>query len=259
MTGSVLPDPNCVPASTFDTPIPSISECPDLNPNDSISVRYYFPRQAHPHRSILLRGYRSEPARLTESDKDWVRRGGQGGRRGHRHGGGGNGNVTGGPGMARGRYESGPPRTNGYQQPPPRSNYGGGSGYGYGAPAPLPSRPPISSYGGGAGGYGYGNPYAAAPDPYAGGYGAPAPYGELDLLYIHSEDNKRGLTMSQPQEAMVSVLTHHRCLHPAHTLPHRRLMADLLREDMVMVLLRLKAAVTILIPPGGRCIDPCKR
>ncbi|ADV23068.1 Strand exchange protein (5'-3' exoribonuclease), putative [Cryptococcus gattii WM276] len=176
MTGSVLPDPNCVPASTFDTPIPSISECPDLNPNDSISVRYYFPRQAHPHRSILLRGYRPEPARLTESDKDWVRRGGQGGRRGHRQSGGGNGNVTGGPGMARGRYESGPPRTNGYQQPPPRSNYGGGSGYGYGAPAPLPSRPPISSYGGGAGGYGYGNPYAAAPNPYAGGYGAPAPY-----------------------------------------------------------------------------------
>lgn len=64
------------------------------------------------------------------------------------------------------------------------------------------------------------------------------------------------LTMSQLQEAMVSVPTYHRCLHPTHTLPHRQLMADLLREDMVMALLRLEAAVTILIPPGGRCIDP---
>lgn len=161
--------------------------------------------------------------------------------------------MTGGPGMARGRYESGPPRTNGYQPTPPRSNYGGNSGYGYGAPAPLPSRPPVSSYGGGASGYGYGNPYAAAPNPYAGGYGAPAPYGELDPL-IFMVKNKE-LTSSQLQAAMVSVPTYHHRLRLTHTLPHHQLMADHLAEDMVMVLLRQGAAVTILMPPGGRRIE----
>lgn len=56
------------------------------------------------------------------------------------------------------------------------------------------------------------------------------------------------------QAAMVSVPTYHHRLRLTHTLPHHQLMADHLAEDMVMVLLRQGAAVTILMPPGGRRI-----
>ncbi|WVQ81281.1 5'-3' exoribonuclease 2 [Cryptococcus sp. DSM 104549] len=195
MSGSVLADSNCVPASTFDTPIPSIPECPDLSPNDSLSVRYYFPRQAHPHRSILLRGYKPEQPRLSESDKDWVRRGGQGGGgRRHHHGGGG-GNQMSGPGMARGSYSSGPAQHRGA----PIGGGGGGGGYAQNnqrAPpggdynpmymAPASGRPQAQgAYGNGGyggapqGGYGYAGAYASMPagNPYAGqqSYGAYQP------------------------------------------------------------------------------------
>ncbi|WVF65523.1 hypothetical protein IAT40_000251 [Kwoniella sp. CBS 6097] len=197
-TGLVRPDPDCVPESSFDTPLVSISEVwPSVSPNNSISVLYNFPAQAHPHRSIILRGYTPGQSRLTESDKDWVRRGGGGGghhhRKGPRHSGGGPG-PTGGPGMARGVYSAPPTRSaNGYPRPsqadlarhgagptaPPPSNYGYGGG-GYAPPPPRPGAaygaPPAAGgyggYGGGGGGYGGygggggGNPYAAQ-----GGYG----------------------------------------------------------------------------------------
>ncbi|KAK4687679.1 5'-3' exoribonuclease 2, partial [Tremellales sp. Uapishka_1] len=77
--GAVLADPSCVPNSSLDTPIPTIPECPDLSSNNTLSVRYYYPRQAHKHKSVLLRGYKPESPMLSESDKDWVRRGGGGG------------------------------------------------------------------------------------------------------------------------------------------------------------------------------------
>ncbi|WVQ75552.1 5'-3' exoribonuclease 2 [Cryptococcus sp. DSM 104548] len=185
MTGTVLADPNCVPNATFDSPLPSIEACPDVNPNESLSVRYYFPRQSHPHRSVLLRNFKPTPPRLTESDKDFVRRGGHGGGRGGRgghRGGGGYNQPTGGPGMGRGRYESGPhQRGQGYgQAAAPRQDYGAPQSHGY-----TPPPRPVAAYGAPAGGYGYQNPYAAAPPaPYGGGdYGVPpsaaygAPYG----------------------------------------------------------------------------------
>jgi 5'-3' exoribonuclease 2 len=180
-SGSVLADPNCVPYSGLESPVPTIEECPDIPTNNSLSVRYYFPRQAHPHHSIILPGYKPIPAQLSEGDKDWVRRGGGpgGGGRGGRGGGGG---FRGGPGMG-----NHPPR-------PPRN--GGGGDYGsYGSrsgpPPPAPygsyAPPPQAAYGG-AGGYGNSglppNPYARGgppppPNPYAGNaYGAPsAAYG----------------------------------------------------------------------------------
>ncbi|WWC91178.1 uncharacterized protein L201_006119 [Kwoniella dendrophila CBS 6074] len=184
-TGSIAKDPNCIlPGSTFGTPIPEIEECPDLDINDAVSVLYYFPKQAHPHRSIILPQYKPGASRLTESDKDWVRRNGNGGggghhRKGPRHS---NDNRTGGPGMARGSYHQTPqpPRTsNGY--PAPSHNVGGyGSGGYNGPPPPRPVQAygaPQSAYGGGGGGYGGYGGYGGAATPAAGGYGGYGGYG----------------------------------------------------------------------------------
>lgn len=74
------------------------------------------------------------------------------------------------------------------------------------------------------------------------------------IPFIFTVKNKE-LTSSQLQAAMVSVPTYHHRLRLTHTLPHHQLMADHLAEDMVMVLLRQGAAVTILMPPGGRRIE----
>lgn len=206
--GSVLADPACVPNSAFDTPLPNIPECPDIENNQSISVRYYFPRQRHIHRSIILNGYRAPPPRLSESDKDWTRRGGQGGghRKGPRHSGpstplsgpgtGHHGGDRGGNGAHRSAsypdlrgleghgVHRGPP--SGYYTPPAQASYGG-YGYGGGGAAYGGAAGGAGGYGGyggnggagGAGGYGYGgaSAYAAAPapsygrPPAAGGYG----------------------------------------------------------------------------------------
>ncbi|KAK8844107.1 5'-3' exoribonuclease 2 [Kwoniella newhampshirensis] len=201
IAGSALADPNWVPSSSFETPIPNIEACPDLDPNNSQSVRYYFPVQAHPHRSIILPRYTPGPSRLTESDKDWVRRGGQGG--GRRGGGGGGPRHSngggGGPGMARGAYNTANSATaartgNGYPKPSPQDlarhgagpapasggyapqgGYGGYGGGGYSAPPPRP----VAAYGGGGGYGGYGGtPYAAPQTGYGGAsYGAPTAYG----------------------------------------------------------------------------------
>jgi 5'-3' exoribonuclease 2 len=212
VSGSVLADPRCMPHSRLETPLPSIEECPDLESNNSLSVRYFFPQQKPKHRSVILKGYRAGPAKLSGSDKNRIRFGGGnafGGpgdnNRGRKRGGG---NIGGGPGRAN---HSGPPsrdRPNAhsgqpsYPSAPPRNPYGeqgsyggggggsyGGGGYGgaqpprnpYGAPAPS------AAYGGGgyggAGGYGgSGGGYGGGGGGYGGGsqpppnaYGAPPP------------------------------------------------------------------------------------
>ncbi|WRT69101.1 uncharacterized protein IL334_006085 [Kwoniella shivajii] len=193
MTGSVLPDTNCIPGSTLESPLPSIDECPDLDgdteaghsANTSISVRYYFPRQAHPHRSIILPRYKPGPSRLNESDKDWVRRNGNGGGggghrgKGPRYGNGGD-NRTGGPGMSRGGYHQTPQpnqpqrSANGYPKPPqgaPSSGYGS---YGNGGYNPPPPRP-VAAYGAAPQSYTGGGSYNAPAAP--GGYGGYGGYG----------------------------------------------------------------------------------
>ncbi|CAK9779952.1 unnamed protein product [Cutaneotrichosporon oleaginosum] len=190
ITGSFLTDPNCVPGASMDSPLPSIEDCPDLVNNRALSVRYYFPRQLHRHRSVILPSYRPGLPKLTESDRDWTRRGGHDKRHGpgHRGGGGNRGHSHGGgPGQARGGR--GPQGGAGYGQTPygggapSYGGYGGGSGYGgsgggyggaggnaggyggaggqRGGRAPYGSQPQ-AAYGGGAGG-GYGG--------YGGGYG----------------------------------------------------------------------------------------
>ena len=198
MNGSVLADPLCVPNSAMDSPLPSVEECPDLTTNASLAVRYYVPRQKHTHRSVLLRGYRPSPAALTESDRDWTRRGGpemgRGGGRGRGRGGppgggrGGRMNGNYGPGMSHSNDR--PPRRDSYPTMRQGDRYPA-NGYGHSsAPAPAPyAPPPIPAGGGGYGGYGYGSsaPYAAAPSYGGGSYSRgpphpPAPYGgQLEL------------------------------------------------------------------------------
>lgn len=205
VSGKVRADPKCVPHSTLESPLVSIAECPDLETNSSLSVRYFFPQQLHRHRSQILNGFRPARPRLNEADKDRIRRGdfdtGFGGGRGR---GRGRGNYGGGPGRG-GSDRDRPPRGNAYSgshaQPsaPPRNAYGGpppgygagaygGGGYqggGGGGYAPQQTAyggsQPAAAYGGGGygarGGYGGGgysqpprNPYGAPPPP---SYGRP--------------------------------------------------------------------------------------
>ncbi|KAL7420980.1 5'-3' exoribonuclease 2 [Cryptotrichosporon argae] len=167
--GSVLSDPLCVPNSALETPLPSIPDCPDLPNNASLSVRYYFPRQAHKHRSVLLPGFRPPPAILSESDKDWTRRGGGGGGGRGRGGRQSYGNGNGGPG----RSQPG----SGYNTPtkPYGSAYGSGASGGYGSSA--------GGYGGGGAGSHGAQAYGSAAGSYGGAgraanpYAAPTAYG----------------------------------------------------------------------------------
>lgn len=181
ITGSVLADPNCVPNASMDSPLPTIEECPDLTNNRSLSVRYFFPRQMHRHRSIVLPSYKPGLPKLTESDRDWTRRGGHEKRQGpgHRGPGGNRGGHGGGPGGGGrgGRHGQQGHNGGGYAQ----GGYGGASG-GHGG----------GGYGGGGGGYGGGrgggnsggyggggnrNPYGAAQPTAAYGGGDGGGYG----------------------------------------------------------------------------------
>lgn len=76
IAGSVLPDPICIPGSTFDSPLPSLN---DIYDDKSISASFSFPSQRTPHRSFLLPGVKLERPVLTSYDKDNVRRGTGGG------------------------------------------------------------------------------------------------------------------------------------------------------------------------------------
>jgi len=180
MAGLVLPDPECIPGSTFDSPLPGF---PDIIGDQSIFATYRFPAQLTPHRSVLLPGVKRDRQVLSQHDKDQVRRIGNGngsenryetfhsqmrgqqsgpgfakldrrpggGGRGDFGGGGGRGGYGGGQGGGRGGYQG--------------QGNGGGNSYGGGAPVQ-------SAYSGASAGSAYGGGYQApAPggrDPYAG-------------------------------------------------------------------------------------------
>lgn len=188
-SGSVLPDLSFVPNSSMETPLPNIPECPDLSPNNALSARYFFPKQQHRHRSVLLSGYRQGPPKLNEGDRDRTRRGVDGmgpggGGRGRGRGGG----YGGGPGSSRGGGGGGYSHNNdGSRYPQAAPSYGGGGG-GYGGGGGGGYGGSGGGYGGGGGGYGGGgyggsggyggggygggrNPYAAPPQAAYGGGG----------------------------------------------------------------------------------------
>ena len=154
IAGAVLPDPVCIPGSTFDSPLPSL---PDIPTDKSISASFSFPPQRFPHRSMLLPGVKHDRPVLSSYDKDGVRRGGTGGY------------ESNGFHVQRGREQSGP----GFAKLDRGSRGGGGGGGG------RQSYPPPQS--GGGGGYGGQSSYGA-PQQQQGGQqqGGRDPYGGYD-------------------------------------------------------------------------------
>ncbi|ETW84271.1 hypothetical protein HETIRDRAFT_425699 [Heterobasidion irregulare TC 32-1] len=196
MSGSVLPNPDCIPGSTYYSPLSS-QGLPDIRNDRTLSVLYFFPKQLTPHRSVLLPGVRRPPRALTADDLENTRRRGQG--RGGRDFGGhastfagqtfyGSMSHNNGRMQNQGGYNR-PPQS--YQQdsansswqpqyPPPQNNYGG-----YNRQPPPSSSYNAGGYSGGRGGRpsrgGYGGPQSHArgyspsgPSPGRGGHAAPA-------------------------------------------------------------------------------------
>ncbi|KAI0796479.1 XRN 5'-3' exonuclease N-terminus-domain-containing protein [Abortiporus biennis] len=77
IAGSLLPDPECLPGSTYYCPMETVG-LPNIEHDRSLSAFYLFPEQASPHRSVLLPGVRRPKPVLTEEDREFARRGGRG-------------------------------------------------------------------------------------------------------------------------------------------------------------------------------------
>ncbi|KAJ6627544.1 XRN 5'-3' exonuclease N-terminus-domain-containing protein [Mycena sp. CBHHK59/15] len=207
ISGSVSRNPDCIPGSTYYSPLPNLML--DIRNDRSLSVFYFFPKQLSPHRSVLLPGVKKPRGALNTSDLDTVRRGARG--RGGRDRGGGRGswnNQNNGSDRGRNdpfhsRSDYGHQNSNGndrgyrgnasYQQPyPPRTQnhqqqYGGYNNaparqpqnYGtYGAnrggPPPRGGAPNYNSYAQqGQGGYGNYGVYGGQNHVAGGAYGAP--------------------------------------------------------------------------------------
>jgi 5'-3' exoribonuclease 2 len=211
INGSLLPNPDCLPGSTFYSPLTSVG-LPDIKNDRALSALYLFPRMLTPHRSVLLPGVRRPPRTLTPGDLQHSRNGGRGrdrgGDRSNRGGGRGRGMFYGGSGYevpthhnqgrvggrGGGNYDSRPPAQPPYGgYPPQQQSYGGYGGYGgggrpaasnYGQPyasGPPAQRggPPYGSRGGppGRGGYGGYGGYGSAPPQNYGGYGSQGGHG----------------------------------------------------------------------------------
>ncbi|SNX87928.1 probable 5'-3' exoribonuclease 2 [Melanopsichium pennsylvanicum] len=196
ITGSVKPDPVCVPGSTFNSPLTS-QDLDDIHNDRSISVLYDFPEQKTPHRSVLLKGLKPPKRTLTAAEIDWVKRGspdrGRGrGRGGYGGGGGGRGDFN----NRNNNNQNGGSNHHGQNGVKYRSNNGGGggggggygsqNGGGYGGQAGYQADPYAYSsggyvdgggYGGYGGGYGGQAPAAAAYGGYGGGGGGYGGYG----------------------------------------------------------------------------------
>ncbi|EFP79344.2 5'-3' exoribonuclease 2 [Puccinia graminis f. sp. tritici] len=82
--GSALPDPDCIPGSTFYSPLPTVG-LPDISNDKSIFARFFVPSQLVPHRSLLLSGVALERPILNNHDRDLTRRGGNQAHGGNQH------------------------------------------------------------------------------------------------------------------------------------------------------------------------------
>ncbi|KAJ3990657.1 hypothetical protein F5050DRAFT_1536027, partial [Lentinula boryana] len=81
ISGSVLPNPECLPGSTYLTPLVE-QKLPDIKNDRSLSVFYFFPKQITPHHSVLLSGIIRPPRILSANDLEHARNGGRGRGRG---------------------------------------------------------------------------------------------------------------------------------------------------------------------------------
>jgi 5'-3' exoribonuclease 2 len=99
ISGSVLPNPDCLPGSTYYSPLTSMN-LPDIKNDRSLSALYFFPKQLSPHRSMFLPGV-TKPARQLTGE-DLARRG-----RGHGRGGGMDRGGRGRGGYQNGSYNNG--------------------------------------------------------------------------------------------------------------------------------------------------------
>ncbi|KAL5530480.1 RAT1 [Sanghuangporus sanghuang] len=157
LNGSLLPDPNCVPGSTFESPLTSVG-LPDISGDRSLAAIYLFPKQLTPHRSVLLPGVNHPKRVLTQEDSYSVL---QNNRRGQPREAGFNAinsGREGGHGLPRSSYGNGPSHYGGYGGAG-RGNYSGGYGvYGNGSGQYERAGPPSR----GRGDYGRPN-YGGAP------------------------------------------------------------------------------------------------
>ncbi|KAF8901650.1 XRN 5'-3' exonuclease N-terminus-domain-containing protein [Gymnopilus junonius] len=200
MAGSVLPNPDCIPGSTYYCPL-SKQGLPDIKNDRSLSVLYFFPKQLTPHRSVILPGTKRPPRVLSGNDLEVTRNGGHNRGRGGWDRGGGSGGR--GNGMDRSRNDPFHSRPNSYGQSygtdrgglGSRGGYAGGYGAGgryggrgggqyqqgsYPSRAPYQSQPPLNTYGG-SGVYGARSEY--------GGYGGDPSYHRSDYNSYGSHHN----------------------------------------------------------------------
>ncbi|KAJ7047660.1 exoribonuclease 2, partial [Mycena alexandri] len=131
ISGTVKADPDCIPGSTYHSPLPDLM--PDIKKDKSLSVIYFFPKQLGPHRSALLPGVKKPRKILNGSDLETVRRGGRG------RGGGQRGSYNNGGSDRGGRNDPFHSRANNYGT---QNSYGNDRGRG-------------NDRGGGGGGGGY--------------------------------------------------------------------------------------------------------
>ncbi|OJA12735.1 hypothetical protein AZE42_05793 [Rhizopogon vesiculosus] len=90
ISGSVLPNPDCLPGSTYSSPLTCMN-LEDIKNDRSLSALYFFPKQLSPHRSMFLPGVKKPARQLTGED---LARRGRGNGRGGMDRGGGRGRVS---------------------------------------------------------------------------------------------------------------------------------------------------------------------
>ncbi|KAI0824633.1 XRN 5'-3' exonuclease N-terminus-domain-containing protein [Trametes gibbosa] len=188
ISGSLLPNPDCIPDSTYFNPLTS-QDLPNIKNDRSLSAFYFFPVQLTPHRSVLLPGVRRPKPILSTSDLEMARRGGQGGRgRGGMSDRGGRGGFGGGQGRDFGHRSNGSWQNGGapYQQQSYNNNqqasyqsYQRGRG-GFSQPGSAP-RKQYNNFAAPAGGRGGGPPsrggYSDGQSNSYSGYGGQGGYG----------------------------------------------------------------------------------
>ncbi|KAF9569377.1 hypothetical protein CPC08DRAFT_181000 [Agrocybe pediades] len=223
MSGSVLPNPDCIPGSTYYCPLTSVG-LPDIKNDRSLSVLYFFPKQLTPHRSVMLPGAKRPMRILSGADLEVTRNGGRGRGRGGWDRGGNSGR---GNGMDRSRNDPFHGRSNNYGQQSYANGRGGGGnsngngrggygnsyggggdhrgGYGnsyqqnqYPSRAPYQSPPPSNSYGNSGNNYsGYGG---------RGGYnnGPSHPRGNSNGYQSYNSGSRGGYNAPPPQNSYSS-------------------------------------------------------